>query len=79
MTKDFTFQKTLFKRKTKDILLQGGWIMKWIILNDAKFEGNILVVGRTGCSKTTFVQNLGKNKMFGEIKEVTCLSKIPLS
>ena len=36
---------------------------------DAKFEGNILVVGRTGCGKTTFIQNLGKNKMFGDIKE----------
>ena len=46
---------------------------------DAKFEGNILVVGRTGCGKTAFVQNLGKNKMFGKIKEVTWLSKIPLS
>ena len=42
---------------------------------DAKFEGNILVVGKTGCGKTTFVQNLGKNKMFGEIKELTWLSK----
>ena len=42
---------------------------------DAKFEGNILVVGRTGCGKTTFVQNLRKNKMFGEIKQVTWLSK----
>ena len=46
---------------------------------DAKFEGNILVVGRAGCGETTFVQSLGKNKMFGEIKEVTWLSKIPLS
>ena len=46
---------------------------------DAKFEGNILVVGRTGCGKTTFVQNLGKNKIFEEVKEVTWLSKIPLS
>ena len=46
---------------------------------DAKFEGNILVVGRTCCGKTTFAQNLGKNKMFGEIKKVTWLSKIPLS
>ena len=46
---------------------------------DAKFEGNILVVGKTGCGKTTFVQNLGKNKMFGGTKEVTWLSKIPLS
>ena len=36
---------------------------------DAKFEGNILVVGRAGCGKTTCIQNLGKNKMFGEIKQ----------
>ena len=28
-----------------------------------KFEGNIFVVGRTGCKKTTFVLNLGKNKI----------------
>lgn len=46
---------------------------------DAKFERNILVVGRTGCGKTTFVQDLGKNKMFGEIEEVMWVSKIPLS
>ena len=26
---------------------------------DGKFDGNILVVGKTGCGKTTFVQNLG--------------------
>ena len=32
---------------------------------DGRFEGNILIVGRTGCGKTTFIQNLGKNKMFG--------------
>ena len=46
---------------------------------DAKFERNILTVGRTGCGKTTFVQNLGKNRMFGELKEVTWISKISLS
>ena len=46
---------------------------------DAKFEGNILVVGRTGGGKTTFIQNLGKNIISGEIKEVTWLSKISLS
>ena len=27
---------------------------------DGKFEGNILIVGRTGCGKTTFVQNFGE-------------------
>ena len=46
---------------------------------DTKFEGNILVVGRTGCGKRTFVQNLEKNKMFGNLKEVIWVSKILLS
>ena len=46
---------------------------------DAKFEGNILIIGRNGCCKTTFVQKLRTNKMFGEVKEVIWVSKIPLS
>ena len=46
---------------------------------DAKFEGNILIVGQTGCWKTTFVQSLAKNKMFGNMKEVYWLSKISLT
>ena len=46
---------------------------------NGKFEGNILIVGRTGCGKTIFVQNLGKNKIFGGIKEVYWVSKIELS
>ena len=29
---------------------------------DAKFEGNVLLAGRTGCGKTTFVRNLGKKQ-----------------
>ena len=37
------------------------------------------MVGRTGCRKTTFVQNLAKNKLFGDIKEVYGVSKIELS
>ena len=44
-----------------------------------RFEGNILVLGRTGSGKTTFLQNLGKNKLFGDIKEVYRISKIELS
>ena len=46
---------------------------------DGKFEENILIVGKTRCGKTTFVQNLGKNKLFGDIKEVHWVSKIELS
>ena len=48
-------------------------------LYDGKFEGNILIVGRTGCGKMTFVQKLGENKLFGDIKEVPWVSKIELS
>ena len=47
---------------------------------DGKFEGNILIVGKTGCGKTTFIQDLGKNRMFGnEIIEVFWVSKIFLN
>ena len=46
---------------------------------DGNFEGDILVVGRTGCGKTTFVQNLGKSKLFGDIKEVYWIFKTELS
>ena len=47
---------------------------------DGKFEGNVLVVGRTGCGKTTFIQKLGQNKMFGnDIIEVYWVSIIFLS
>ena len=35
------------------------------------------MVGRTGCGKTTFIQQLGKNNLFGtEIKDVFWVSKI---
>ena len=47
---------------------------------DGKFAGNILVVGRTGCGKTIFIQKLGKNKLFGnDLIEVFWVSKIVLS
>ena len=46
---------------------------------NGKFEENILTVGRTGCVKTIFVQNLRKNKLFDNIKEVYWISKIELS
>ena len=37
--------------------------------SDAKFEENILVVGKTGCGKATFVQNLGKKIYLGKLKK----------
>ena len=43
---------------------------------DGKFQGNILIVGRSGCGKTTFVQNLGKNELFGDISTVFWVSNI---
>ena len=45
---------------------------------DGKFGGNVLIVGQTGCGKTTFAQNLAKNDLFGELKEIFWISKISL-
>ena len=46
---------------------------------DGTFNGNMLLVGQTRCGKTSFVQRLGKNKMFGSIDSVDWISKIELS
>ena len=46
---------------------------------DGQFTDNILIVGQTGCGKTTFVQNLARNKVFGRIKTTDWVSKIKLS
>ena len=46
---------------------------------DATFFGNIFVLGQTRCGKTSFVQNFGKNKIFGEsLSRVDWVSKIDL-
>ena len=46
---------------------------------DGTFNGNILVIRQTICGKTSFVQKLRKNKMFGSIDSVDWISKIELS
>ena len=45
---------------------------------NGKFTDNIIVLGQTGCGKTTVVQNLAKNNMF-DLKSVDWISKIALS
>ena len=46
---------------------------------EGKFSGNILVVGRTGCGKTAFVQKLAVNKFFGNITKAEWVSFIKLN
>lgn len=46
---------------------------------DRKFEGNILIVGHTGSGKVTFIQNIAKNNLFEELKEISWMSEVPLS
>ena len=43
---------------------------------NGQFNGNILLVGRTGCGKTTFFEKLALNKFFGEIVKTEWVSGI---
>ena len=47
--------------------------------HDVELSGNVLIFGQTGCGETTFTQNLAKNKMFSELKNLFWLSKVELS
>ena len=47
-------------------------------IHDAKFSGNILIVGRAGCGKTPLVQKLAINKFFGELDIAEWISYIKL-
>ena len=46
---------------------------------DAQFRGNVLIVGKTGCGKTHFVQKLGLSNFFGKIVKTEWILPIPLS
>ena len=41
---------------------------------NGRFGGNILVVGKTECGKTGFVQKLAVNKFFGELVKAEWVS-----
>ena len=45
---------------------------------NGKFGGNILIVGRTWCRKTFFVQKLAINNFFSKIEKVEWVSYIDL-
>ena len=45
---------------------------------NGQFLGSILVVGRTNCSKTTFIEKLGLNNFFGDIVKTEWVSKIAI-
>ena len=45
---------------------------------NGQFYGNILVVGRTNCGKTTFIEKLGLNNFFGDIIKTKWISGIDI-
>ena len=45
---------------------------------NGQFYGKILVVGRTGCGKTTFLEKLGLNNFFGNITKTEWISGIEI-
>ena len=45
---------------------------------DGQFGGNILVVGRTGCGKTTFLDKLAINKFLGNLVKTEWIGRIDI-
>ena len=46
---------------------------------DAQLRGNILVVGKTGCGKTHFLQKLAVNKFFGKLIKTEWIGGIDIN
>ena len=45
---------------------------------DVNITGNVLIVRRTGCRKTYFMQKLAVNKFFGNLRRIEWVSHIDL-
>ena len=45
---------------------------------NGQFSGNILLVGKTGCGKTTFLERLGLNNFFGKLVKTEWISGIDI-
>ena len=50
-----------------------------IVTYDGTFSGNILMIGKADCSKTSFLQSFGRDKIFGNVDSVDWISKVVLS
>ena len=46
---------------------------------DGQFSGNVLVVGKTGCGKTTFLEKIGINKFFDNIVKTEWIRGIEIN
>ena len=46
------------------------------LIYNGQFIGNILVVDKTGCEKTTFLEKLGINSFFGNLVKTEWISGI---
>ena len=69
-----------FLQNKSSHILKGFLEMSENVQYDATFTDNVLVLGQTGCGKTTFVQSLGKSKIFGSnLLSVDWVSKINLT
>ena len=47
-------------------------------IQDGRFRGNILVVGKTACGKTYFLQKLGLSKLFGKLVKTEWVAGIEI-
>ena len=45
---------------------------------NGQFNGNILVTGRSGCGKTTFLEKLALNNFFGDLVKTEWVSGIEI-
>ena len=69
-----------FLQNKSSHILKGILEMSENVQYDATFTNNVLVLGQTGCGKTTFVQSLGKSKIFdSNLLSVDWVSKINLT
>ena len=48
------------------------------LIYNGQFYSNVLVAGRTGCGKTTFLEKLGLNNFFGNILKTEWISGIDI-